>query len=173
MSNPKTGNYNKIIWLLSILIPVAVAVLFRVKIDMELPIFLPPIYAGINALTFVILLIAFWAVKNKKLKLHEKLMKTSVLLSALFLLMYVLHHMTSDSTSYGGQGYLRLMYFIVLISHILLSVVVIPFVLVTFARGLTGEVEKHKKIARITFPLWLYVTLSGVIVYLLISPYYS
>jgi putative membrane protein len=80
--------------------------------------------------------------------------------------------MTSDSTSYGGQGTMRWVYFFVLISHILLSIVVIPFVLVTFVRGLTRDVERHKKIARITFPIWLYVTISGVLVYAMISPYY-
>lgn len=164
--------YNRLITILSIAIPVAVAALFGVKIDLELPVFLPPIYAGINAVTSVLLVSAFWAIKNKKIDLHENLIKACMVLSALFLILYVLYHMTSDSTSYGGEGILRWVYFFVLISHILLSIVVIPFVLVTFVRGLTREVERHKKIARITFPIWLYVTITGVIVYLMISPYY-
>ncbi len=170
MTSEKT--YNKLIIGLSVLIPLVVAILFNVKITLELPVFLPPIYASINAFTALILIMAFWAVKNGNIKLHEKLMKTAVLFSAMFLLMYVLHHMTSESTKYLGTGILKTVYFIILISHILLSVVVIPFVLVTFVRGITNKIELHKKIARITFPLWLYVTISGVIVYIMIAPYY-
>lgn len=165
--------YNRIIVILSIAIPLVVAGLFGVKLDVELPVFLPPVYAGINALTSVILISAFWAIKSKKIDLHKRLMITAIVLSGLFLIMYVLYHMTSDSTSFGGEGYIKYLYYGVLISHILLSVVVIPFVLITFARGITNDIHRHKKIARITFPLWLYVTISGVIVYVMISPYYQ
>lgn len=164
--------YNKLITILSIAIPLVVAALFGVKIDLDLPVFLPPIYAGINAVTSVLLLLAFWAIKNKKIDLHENLIKACMVLSAVFLILYVLYHMTSDSTSFGGEGMIRWVYFFVLISHILLSIVVIPFVLITFVRGITRDVERHKKIARITFPIWLYVTVTGVIVYYMISPYY-
>ncbi len=164
--------YNKLITILSIAIPLVVAALFGVKIDLDLPVFLPPIYAGINAVTSVLLLLAFWAIKNKKIDLHENLIKACMVLSAVFLILYVLYHMTSDSTSFGGEGMIRWVYFFVLISHILLSIVVIPFVLITFMRGITRDVERHKKIARITFPIWLYVTITGVIVYYMISPYY-
>ena len=167
-----TKKYNRLITILSIAIPLVVALLFGVKIDLDLPVFLPPVYAGINAITSILLIAAFWAVKNKKIELHETLVKSCMALSALFLVLYVLYHMTSDSTSYGGEGVMRWVYFFVLISHILLSIVVIPFVLVTFVRGLTRDVERHKKIARITFPIWLYVTVSGVLVYAMISPYY-
>jgi len=90
----------------------------------------------------------------------------------LFLVLYVLYHMTSDSTTYGGEGAIRYVYFFLLISHILLSIVVIPFVLVTYVRAISGKFKMHKKIARITFPLWLYVAVTGVIVYFMISPYY-
>lgn len=165
--------YNRIIVVLSILIPLAVAGLFGVKLDVELPVFLPPIYAGINAITAVVLITAVWAVKMKNIVLHRRMMKTAIVLSALFLVFYVLYHMTSDSTSYGGEGVVKILYFFILISHILLSIVVIPFVLITFVRGITNDIERHKKIARITFPLWLYVTVSGVIVYWMISPYYA
>ena len=168
-----TKKYNRWITVLSIAIPLVVAVLFGVKIDLELPVFLPPIYAGINALTSVLLVAAFWAIKNKNISLHETLVKSCMGLSALFLVLYVLYHMTSDSTSYGGEGWMRWIYFFVLISHILVSIGVIPFVLVTFVRGMARDVERHKKIARITFPLWLYVTVTGVMVYLMISPYYT
>jgi putative membrane protein len=165
--------YNRLITILSIAIPLVVAALFGVKIDLELPVFLPPVYASINALTSVLLIAAFWAIKNKKIDLHENLIKSCMALSAVFLVLYVLYHMTSDSTSFEGEGAIRWIYYFILISHILLSIVVIPFVLVTFVRGLTRDVERHKKIARITFPLWLYVTITGVIVYLMISPYYQ
>ena len=164
--------YNKWIVFLSIAIPLLVAILFGVKIDVELPIFLPPIYASINALTTVILVVAFWAIKNKKVKLHERLMKTAIIFSGLFLVLYVAYHMTSESTKFGGDGSLRISYFIILISHILLSIVVIPFVLITYVRAITNNIELHKKIAKFTFPLWLYVAMSGVVIYVLISPYY-
>ena len=164
--------YNKWIVILSVVIPLVVAILFGVKIDAELPIFLPPIYATINGLTSLLLIAAVWAVKNKKIQLHEKLMKTAIGFSVLFLVMYVAYHMTSESTKYGGEGILRTIYFIVLLSHILLSIVVIPFVLITYVRAITNNIELHKKIAKYTFPLWLYVTITGVVVYLMISPYY-
>jgi putative membrane protein len=168
----ETKKYNTWIVFLSIAIPLVVAIMFRVKLDVTIPVFLPPIYATMNALTSIILIIAFWAIKNKKVKLHERLMKTAILFSAFFLVMYVVYHMTSDSTKYQGEGVLKTVYFIILISHILLSIAVIPFVLITYVRAITNNIELHKKIARITFPLWLYVAISGVIVYVMIAPYY-
>ena len=168
----ETKKYNKWIVILSIAIPVVVAILFGIKIDAELPVFLPPIYASINAFTAVLLIAAVLAVKNKKIKLHEKLMKTAIVCSVLFLAMYVAYHMTSESTKFGGEGVIRKVYFVILLSHIILSIAVIPFVLITFVRAITNNIELHKKIARITFPLWLYVTITGVIVYIMISPYY-
>lgn len=164
--------YNKWIVVLSIAIPLVVAILFGVKIDAELPVFLPPIYAGINAITSLVLIFAFLAVKNKNIVLHKKLMKTAIVLSALFLVLYVAYHMTSDSTKFEGEGTIKYVYYTVLISHILLSIIVIPFVLITFVRGITNDIERHKKIAKFTFPLWLYVAVSGVLVYIMISPYY-
>ena len=164
--------YNTWIIILSIAIPVVVAILFRVKIDVQLPVFLPPIYATLNAFTAVLLLAAFWAIKNKKIALHEKLMKTAIAFSVLFLVLYVAYHMTSDSTKFGGEGNIKTVYFVILITHIILSVIVIPFVLVTYVRAITNQVELHKKIARFTFPLWLYVAVTGVVVYVMISPYY-
>ncbi|WP_457611527.1 DUF420 domain-containing protein [Lutibacter sp.] len=164
--------YNKRIVLLSILIPLVVAILFGVKINVSLPVFLPPIYASINAFTAILLVAAFWAVKNKKLELHKKLMKSAIVFSILFLMLYVAYHMTSNSTKFGGEGNLKIIYFLVLISHIILSIIVIPFVLITYVRAITNNIQLHKKIAKITFPLWLYVTISGVIVYLMIAPYY-
>ena len=173
MSNSKEQKYNKWVLILSVVIPLVVAILFGVKIPNVEPLtFLPPIYASINALTAVVLIIAFWAIKNKKRNLHERLMKFAILLSILFLVMYVAYHMTSDSTKFGGEGAVRYVYYFVLLTHIVLSIAVIPFVLITFIRALTANFEKHQKIARIAFPLWLYVAISGVVVYLMISPYY-
>src|SRR5690554_443421 len=161
------------IWILSIAIPVAVAVLFTIKIPgVERLGFLPPIYATINGLTAVILVAAVIQIRKGNRKIHERLMKTAIGLSVTFLAMYMAYHMTSDSTSYGGEGWLKYLYFFILISHILLSIIVIPFVLITYVRAISGQFYKHRKIARITFPLWLYVAVSGVIVYLMISPYY-
>lgn len=173
MSASDEKKYNKLIVVLSVAIPLVVAALFGIKIPNVEPLtFLPPIYASINAFTAVILVIAFWAITNKKIKLHQRLMQTAIICSVLFLVMYVAYHMTSDSTKYGGEGVLKYVYYTILITHIVLSVVVIPFVLITYVRAMTQNFVMHKKIARITFPIWLYVAVSGVLVYIMISPYY-
>jgi putative membrane protein len=99
-------------------------------------------------------------------------MTTAITLSVAFLVMYVAYHMTSDSTKFGGEGMIRNVYFFILISHILLSIAVIPLVLITYVRALAERFDRHKKIAKITFPIWLYVAVTGVVVYLMISPYY-
>lgn len=169
--------YRKWIVILSIAIPLVVAILFGVKLkdfgfDVKPLSFLPPIYATINGITAVLLVAAVWAIKNGKRTLHENLMKTAIACSVAFLGMYVAYHMTSESTSFGGEGIIRYVYFFILISHILLSIVIIPFVLITYVRALAERFDKHKKIARIAYPLWLYVAITGVIVYLMISPYY-
>ena len=164
--------HRKLIIGLSIAVPVLIALLFSVKIEGYDFSFLPPIYASINGATAVLLLLGFWAVKNKKVTLHRGIMKACLALSAVFLAMYVIYHMTSESTPYGGQGALRHIYFFVLITHILLSIAVVPLVLVTLSRALAGNFEKHKALARFAFPIWLYVAITGVIVYLMISPYY-
>lgn len=164
--------YRKLIIAVSIIIPIVVAVLFRVKVEGYDFTFLPPIYASINGLTAILLVVAVWAIKNGKRTLHERLMKTCLGLSAAFLVMYVLYHMTSESTPYGGEGVIRYVYFFILITHILLSVIVIPVVLFTLGRALAGNFDRHKALARYTFPLWLYVAVTGVVVYLMISPYY-
>ncbi len=158
----------------SVLIPIVVAVLFGVRIpNVEALSFLPPIYATINGVTAVLLIAALWAIKNGKRSLHNTLMNVAIACSLAFLVMYVAYHMTSDSTPYGGEGFMRGVYFFILISHIVLSIVVIPFVLHTYLRGYLGEYQEHKKLARYTFPIWLYVAVTGVVVYLMISPYYA
>ena len=100
-------------------------------------------------------------------------MKTSIFLSLVFLVMYIMYHMTTDPTPYGGEGIIRAVYFFILISHIVLSVFIVPMVLVTYVRAISKMFDKHKKIARITYPIWLYIAVTGVIVYLMISPYYT
>jgi len=164
--------YNRLIVALSIAIPLVVVVLFGVKLDVKPLWFLPPIYATINGITAVLLVWAVLVIRKGNRRLHERLVKTAIGCSALFLAMYVAYHMTSDSTPYGGQGTIKYVYYFILLTHILLSVAVIPFVLVTYARGISENFVKHRKIAKITFPLWLYVAVTGVIVYLMISPYY-
>src|SRR5690554_1529771 len=169
----KNKKHTILIWIFSIAIPLAVGMLFTVKIPgVERMGFLPPIYATINATTAIILIVAVFQIRKGNRKLHERLMKIAISLSAVFLVLYMIYHMTSDSTPYGGEGILRYTYYFVLLTHILLSIVVIPFVLITFVRALSGQFYQHRKIARYTYPLWLYVAVSGVVVYLMISPYY-
>ena len=170
--------YNKWIIALAIVIPIVVAILSRVKLqDFGLEVeplrFLPPIYATINGITALVLIMAVFSIKNGNLKRHEYLMKFAISLSATFLVMYVAYHMTSDSTKFGGEGTIKYVYYFILLTHILLSIVIIPFVLITYVRAITNNIERHKKIAKITFPLWLYVAVTGVIVYAMISPYYT
>ena len=174
MKTAKNLKLKNWIIVLSVLIPIVVAALFVIKIPGIGPFYeLPPIYAGVNAFTAVQLVYALIAIKKGNLNGHKKAVFTAMFASLVFLVLYVFYHMTSDSTSYGGEGVMRYVYFFILISHIILSIVVIPFVLVTFSRGWFGEYEEHKKIAKYTFPLWLYVAVSGVVVYFLIAPYYG
>jgi putative membrane protein len=178
--------------LVSIIIPVAVAVLFSVKlknfgIEVEPLSFLPPIYASINGLTALLLIMAVIAIKNGNQKIHERLMTTAIACSVIFLVMYVAYHMTADSTVYGdidgnsildatektNAGSMRSVYLFILLTHIVLSIAIIPLVLITYVRALATRFDRHRKIAKITFPLWLYVATTGVLVYLMISPYYA
>ena len=164
----------KLITIVSVAVPVVVAILFGVRLPNVEPLsFLPPIYASINGLTALLLLVALWSIKAKKITLHQNIMKTCIALSLSFLLMYVAYHMTSDSTPFGGEGIIRTVYFILLVSHILLSIIIIPLVLHTYLRAYLKDFQGHKKLARITFPIWFYVAVTGVVVYLMISPYYA
>ena len=166
------NKYSFWIKLISIAIPVVVAILFRVRIDYTLPVFLPPIYATINAITAILLVLALIAIKSKKITLHERLMKICIALSLVFLLMYIAYHMTSDPTPFGKEGLIKTVYFFILISHILLSIALIPLVLISYVRAIQKEFSNHRKIAKITFPVWLYVAVTGVIIYIMISPFY-
>ena len=176
----------------SIIIPIAVAVLFSVKLkdfgfDVEPLSFLPPIYAGINGLTAVLLVAAVMAIKKGNRKLHERLMTFAIACSVVFLVMYVAYHMTAESVKFGDTnfngnldeaekaavGSIRYLYYFILLTHITLSVIIIPMVLFTYVRALAEQFDKHKKLAKITFPIWLYVAVTGVVVYLMIAPYYA
>jgi putative membrane protein len=194
--NNNSRLYNILIWVISIVVPLLVTLLLFAKWDYDklifdlripnyepivilenLPIakpltFLPPIYATINGLTAITLVIAVYYIKRGKRKIHENLIKVCIALSLSFLVMYVAYHLTSDPTSFGGSGAIAYLYFFILISHILLSIVVIPLVLISYLKASQSDFVSHRKIAKITFPIWLYVAVTGVIVYLMISPYY-
>lgn len=176
--NSVERKYNKWIVVLSVAIPLVVALLFSVNLrdlgyDVEPLSFLPPIYATINGITAVVLVTSVMAVRRGRRKLHENLMKFAIFLSVCFLAMYVAYHMTAGSAKFGGEGVIKYVYYFILITHICLSIVIIPFVLITYVRALSQSFERHKKLARITYPLWLYVAVTGVIVYIMISPYYA
>jgi putative membrane protein len=174
-NQPQSTEKKYQLWIniVSIAVPVVVALLFMVRLPNVASLtFLPPIYASVNGITAILLILALVAIKNKKTTLHENLMKTAIVCSFLFLVMYVAYHMTSDSTKYGGEGSIVYVYYFILISHILLSIVVIPLVLISFIRARLGQFKAHKKIVRYAFPVWLYVAVTGVIVYVMISPYY-
>jgi putative membrane protein len=170
----------------SIVVPIVVAALFGIKIDGVDTSFLPPIYASINGITAIVLVLAVIAIKKGNRDRHQKLMTTAVVLSILFLVGYVTYHITSDSTLYGDTNRdhamspaelesvksSALIYYVILISHILLSILVIPLVMMTYLKGWAGNIVSHKKWAKKTFPIWLYVAVSGVVVYLMIRPYY-
>ena len=191
-----TKLYNSLIWFVSVFVPLVVALLLFTKwsqdkliFDIRFPnsepvvildnlpfieplTFLPPIYAVINGLTAIFLVVAVYYIKNGKRKIHESLIKVCIALSLIFLVMYIAYHMTTDPTSYGGKGFIAYVYYFILITHIILSVAVIPLVLTSYNRAVQSNFQLHKKIAKITFPIWLYVAVTGVVVYLMISPYY-
>ena len=188
--------YNFLIWFISVLVPVVVALLLFTKwnqdkliFDIRFPnsepvvildnlpfveplTFLPPIYAIINGLTAILLVLAVYYIKNGKRKIHESIIKVCIALSLMFLVMYIAYHMTTDPTSFGGKGFIAYTYYFILITHIILSVAVIPLVLTSYSRAVQSNFKLHKKIAKVTFPIWLYVAVTGVVVYLMISPYY-
>lgn len=164
-------SFKKLIVALSIVIPLAVALLFEIKVEGLDFSFLPPIYASINGITAVLLVSAVLAVRNGKVRLHQNLMKTALLCSLMFLVLYVMYHISSDSTPYGGE--FTITYYTILISHIILSIGVVPLVLFTYFYAWQGNFERHKKWTRYSFPIWLYVAVTGVVVYIMISPYYG
>jgi putative membrane protein len=168
-----TTKYRLWIWAVSILIHVVVAILFMIRIPNVAPLnILPPIYATINGITAFLLILALIAIRKKNINLHKKLMQVSIGLSLVFLVLYVAYHMTSDPTPFGGEGLIRYVYYFILITHIILSIGIIPMVLISYVRAISNLFVEHKRIARYTFPIWLYIAVTGVLVYLMIAPYY-
>ena len=162
--------------ILSIAIPLAVAVLLGLPTKLDLGDWvynLPHVIGGLNTLTAICLIFALVAIKKKNIKLHQQMNSAAFILGAIFLVCYVLYHASAPSTPYDGEGVLRYIYFFLLISHIAFSIGVVPLVLLAFYYALTGMIDKHRKIVKFTFPVWLYVSVTGVTVYLMISPYYT
>lgn len=172
----KDRSINWGIAVISVAIPLVVLLLFYIKppdlkVGFDLKI-LPALNASLNFSTAVLLISGFYFIKNKRIRSHRLCMITAFCFSALFLISYVTYHALTEPTLYGGQGMIRNVYFFILITHIILAAVIVPLVLITLVRGLQEKFDRHRKIARWTFPLWLYVAVTGVVVYLMLSPYY-
>lgn len=164
---------NRWAYAVSAIVLLLVGMMRRVKIDLGIDFsFLPPLHASLNALCAVILVIALWHIKNGRIAQHRRSIYAAMVCSALFLVSYVLYHFTTPETKFGGEGTIRMVYFLLLGTHIVLAAVILPFVLFTFTRAYTGQIERHKKMARWVFPIWLYVAITGPICYLMLKPYY-
>lgn len=167
--------YDKIAYVLSVVV-ILLVVLMRQEDKPDFGIsfgFLPPLYSALNAVTALLLIMALWQIKKKNIQAHKRFIIAAIISSILFLLGYVLYHFTTPETKYCGVGTIRYFYFFLLITHIILAGVILPFILLTFNRGLLMMTEKHKKFAKWVFPLWLYVAISGPVIYLMLSPCYS
>ena len=179
-----------LIWTVSIIVFVAVVVLSKVKLVLDLPFnvhVFATINAVINSIVAVLLVAGLVTAKSKNFVIHKKIMLSAIILSVLFLVSYICHHLLAGDTKYGDldhdgilsinetamAGSVRMYYYILLLTHIPLAAIILPFILFTAYRALTGEYEKHRKLVRITWPVWFFVAVSGVVVYLMISPYYS
>lgn len=172
----KDRSLNIAIALVSVAIPLVVLILFYIKppnirVGFDLKI-LPALNASLNFTTAVLLLTGFYFIRNKKIASHRICMIGAFTLSAIFLVSYVTYHSLTEPTSFEGTGWIRPVYYTILISHIILAAAIVPLVLITITRALRERFDRHKKIARWTFPIWLYVSITGVIVYLMLSPYY-
>lgn len=153
----------------------AVVILSRYKLNVDLGFnvhYFALINAVINTMVTLLLIAALIAVKTKRYLLHKRLMLTAIMLSSVFLVSYIAHHLLAGETKFGGHGTIRYVYYIILATHIPLAAIILPFILFTAYRALTGETKRHAKLAKYTWPLWLYVSITGVLVYLFISPYY-
>lgn len=177
MESPaKEKKYSPIVIGLAIAIPLIVGVLSvapKVELlgDFDYHI-LPFINAWINGITFVILVFALRAIKSGNIRQHKRLMHSALIVSLVFLVLYVTYHASTEETRFGGQGSIRYVYFFLLLTHIVLAAALVPLVAITYFRALAERFDRHRKIARITMPVWMYVSITGVIVYLMISPYY-
>ena len=171
LMDPNSKKVTNLIKIVSVAIPVVVALLFGIHIEGVDTSYLPPVYAMINGCTAVILILALIAIKTKDMRVHRALIRFCLLLSLVFLALYVTYHMTSESTEYGGEY--GMFYYPLLISHIVLSIIVVPIVLYTYLFAWQGKFAKHKKWTRFAWPIWFYVAVSGVLVYWMISPFYG
>ena len=165
-----------IIIALSVIVFGAVVALGKVKLDVNLGFdehLFAKINAAINSTVSVLLLLALIAVKSKKYLLHKRIMITALVLSCLFLVSYICHHLFTGETKFGGEGTIRYIYYFILGTHIVLAGIILPFILFTAYRAMIGDWPKHRKLARITWPIWFYVAVTGVVVYFMISPYYN
>lgn len=171
----KEQKANRVITILSLAIPIAVAVLLGIRQKVDLgswTTYLPHLNGIINYITSVLLLVGFYFIRQKNIVAHKRTMLAAFTFGSLFLVSYVLYHLTNESTPFGGQGWIRPVYYFLLVSHIVLSVVVVWFVLRAVYFALSGQISRHKQTVKYAFPIWLYVSVTGVIVYLLIKPYY-
>jgi len=165
---------NKFAWVVSAFVFLLVVSMRRVHIDTEIDFtWLPAFYSTLNGIVALVLIAALYAIKRNSAMLHRKLMTTAMLLSALFLLSYVVYHFTTPETKYCGVGPIRMIYFFLLITHIILAAAILPFILFTYIRAYTNQFQKHVKLARWVFPLWLYVAVTGPVLFLLLSPCYN
>lgn len=167
---------NTLIIAVSVIVFAVVVFLGRVewKVDVGFDVHIfAKLNAVINTLVAVLLAIGLVAIRQRKYVLHKQLMFSAMILSVLFLISYICHHLFAGDTKFGGEGPVRYLYFFILITHIFLAAIILPFILFTAYRAMIAEFPRHKKLARITWPIWFYVAISGVIVYLMISPYYS
>lgn len=166
----------RLINFLSIIIPLVVAIMLGVRTKLDLGSWtqsLPKINAIINTFTALFLLVGLYFIKKKNIDAHRKFMSLAFILGGFFLIFYVLYHVSNIATSFGGEGAVRYFYYFNLITHIVASLVVLPFVLRAYYFGLNRMDTEHKKVTKIAFPIWLYVSITGVIAYLMISPYYN
>jgi putative membrane protein len=173
MDNKKV---TRLIYIVSTAVFALVVILYNLPQAENIPAFakhLPKLHACINATCFVLLLISLRAIKQKKVELHKKLNLTAFGLSALFILSYVTYHSFGVETSFPAKNSLRPLYFFILVSHIILATIVLPLVLLSFYKAIKGDIVGHKKITKWSMPIWIYVTFTGVVVYLMISPYYN
>jgi len=176
MINMNEKQSNLLVNTLSIAVPIVVAVLLGIPTKLDLGSWtkvLPHVIGGINTLTSVLLIAGIIFLKSGSIRYHRYAMTTAFTLGGIFLVCYVTYHLTNPSTKFGGEGAIRIVYYSVLLSHIALSLVVLPLVLRAFIFAITSQFERHKKIVKFAFPIWLYVSVTGVIAYLMISPYYQ
>lgn len=170
---PLAKKLNIAAWILSAIVLLVVGGMRRIKIDTDIDFsFLPPFHSSLNALAAVSLIAALYFIKNKNIVAHQRCIYLAMGFSAMFLLSYVTYHITTTETKFGGEGTIRSIYFFLLITHVILAAGILPFILFTFIRAYTGQIDRHKAMARWVFPLWLYVAISGPICYLMLRPYY-